>query len=91
MKEQYNIELGNNYNDCGCILYDTKKQPVLAGGSGPVCSSLVYFSYVLEEMKNNKLKKVLVVPTGAIFSPTLVFQKETVPSIAHAICLEVVE
>ena len=42
-------------------------------------------------MKNNKLKKVLVVPTGAIFSPTLVFQKETVPSIAHAICLEVVE
>ena len=91
MKEQYNIELGNNYNDCGCILYDTKKQPVLAGGSGPVCSSLVYFSYVLEEMKNNKLKKVLVVPTGAIFSPTLVFQKETIPSIAHAICLEVVE
>ena len=91
MKEQYNIELSNNYNDCGCILYDTKNQPVLAGGSGPVCSALVYFSYILEEMKNKKFKRVLVVPTGAIFSPTLVFQKESIPSIAHAISLEVVE
>ena len=39
---------------------------------------------------NNELKKVLYVPTGAIFSPTMVFQKETIPSIAHAVSLEVI-
>ena len=33
-------------------------------------------------------KRVLIVPTGAIFSPTRVFQKETIPGIAHAIVLE---
>ena len=26
MKEEYKIELGNNYNDCGVILYDLEKQ-----------------------------------------------------------------
>ena len=36
-------------------------------------------------------KKVLIIPTGAIFSPTLVFQKESIPSIANAISLEVIE
>ena len=41
-------------------------------------------------MKSKKLTKVLIVPTGAIFSPTRVFQKETIPSIAHAISLEVI-
>ena len=42
-------------------------------------------------MEKGKYKKVLVVPTGAIFSPTRVFQKDSIPSIAHAISFEVVE
>lgn len=91
LKKEYNIELKNNYNDCGTILYDIEKQPVLSGGSGPVCSALVLFSSILNQMKEQKIKKVLFVPTGAIFSPTRVFQKQTIPSIAHAVSLEVVE
>lgn len=91
IKIKYNIELKNNYNDCGTILYDVEKQPVLAGGSGPVCSALVIFSHVLSQMKEGKIKRVLFVPTGAIFSPTRVFQKESIPSIAHAVSLEVIE
>lgn len=90
MKEKYNINLGKNYNDCGTMLYDIDEQPVFAGGSGPVCSALVNFGYVLKQMKLGKLKKVLIVPTGAIFSPTRIFQKETIPSIAHAVSLEVI-
>ena len=91
MKKKYKIDLKDNYNDCGTMLYDINEQPVFAGGSGPVCSALVNFSYVLKEMKKKNLKKVLIVPTGAIFSPTRVFQKETIPAIAHAVSLEVVE
>jgi len=89
MKEKYDIDLKENYNDCGVLVYDREKQDVYAGGSGPVCSALVNYSYIYKEMLNNKFKKVLLVPTGAIFSPTMVFQKQTIPSIAHAVSLEV--
>lgn len=84
-------DLSKNYNDCGLILYDIEKQPVYAGASGPASSALVTSSFILKEMEKRKYRKVLIVPTGAIFSPTKVFQGETIPSIAHAISLEVTE
>lgn len=90
LKEKYNIDIGNNYNDCGTMLYDLDNQPVFAGGSGPVCSALVNFGYILKKMKSGTFKKVLIVPTGALFSPTRTFQKETIPAIAHAVSLEVI-
>lgn len=90
MKEHYNMDLSKNYDDCGVILFDTDKQKVVnAGGSGPACSALVCYSYIYKKMLEGQIKKVLYVPTGAIFSPTMVFQKETIPSIAHAVGLEV--
>lgn len=91
LKKEYNLDISKKYNDCGTMLYDVNKQPVLAGGSGPVCSALVNFSYIYKMMKEKKYKRVLIVPTGAIFSPTLIFQKESIPAIAHAVSLEVVE
>ena len=42
------MDISNNYDDCGTIIYDTDKQPVLAGGSGPACSALVNYSYILK-------------------------------------------
>ena len=91
MLEEYNLNLSKNYNDCGVMLYDLKKQEeCLAGGSGPVCSALVTFGYIYHEMKKKNLKKVLIVTTGALFSPTMVYQKENIYSIANAISLEVV-
>lgn len=89
LKKVYDIDISKNYNDCGTMIYDIKKQPVLAGGSGPACSALTIYSYIIKKMKAKKLKKVLVVPTGALFSPTMYFQKESLPAIAHAISLEV--
>ena len=86
-----NIDISNNYDDCGLILYDIKRQSVYAGASGPASSALVTCSYILKEMKAGKYKRVLIVPTGAIFSPTRAFQKDSIPSIAHAFSLEVCE
>lgn len=85
------IDISKNYEDCGLILYDRKKQPVYAGASGPASSALVLCAYILKEMERGKYKRVLIVPTGAIFSPTRSFQKDSIPSIAHAIGLEVSE
>ncbi|MBQ2873452.1 MAG: stage V sporulation protein AD [Bacilli bacterium] len=86
-----NIDISKNYEDCGLILYDIKKQNVFAGASGPASSALVLCSYLLKEMERGKYKKILLVPTGAIFSPTRTFQKDSIPSIAHAISFEVSE
>ena len=91
MKTEYSIDL-KNYNDCGVILYDLEEQKdVQAGGSGPVCSPLVVYSDIIKKLENKELKRVLYVATGALFSPTTVFQKSNILSIANAISLESVE
>ena len=92
MKKDYNLDFTKNYNDCGVMLYDLESQKeVQSGGSGPVCSALVLYGDIIPKMKNKELKKVLYVPTGALFNPTSVFQKQNILSIAHAISLEVIE
>ncbi len=89
LKQEYNIDLKNKYNDCGVMLYDLKTQKdVQAGGSGPVCSALVVYSDIIKKLENHELKRVLYVATGALFNPTMVFEKENILSIAHAISLE---
>jgi len=85
-----NIEL-NNYDDCGLILFDKNNQNVFAGGSGCACCALTTYSYILDKLHKKELKRVLVVATGALLSPTLIQQKESIPCIAHAVSLEVVE
>lgn len=89
IKKEYNIILGSNYNDCGSMLYDfTKQKEITAGGSGPVCSCLVNYSYVFDKLKKKEFKKVLLVATGELFSPTFVYQKNPIVAIANAVCLE---
>ena len=91
LASSYHIDLGERYRDCGVMLYDLKKQKeISAGGSGPVCSALVLYSYLYEQMKKKKYKRVLFLATGALFSPMLLYQKENILSICHAVSLEVV-
>ena len=85
-----NIEL-SNYDDCGLIIYDRVNQDVFAGGSGCACCALTSYSYILDKLRKKELKRVLIVATGALLSPTLIQQKESIPCIAHAVSLEVVE
>ena len=80
----YNINL-KKYLDAGCELY-LDSQPTYAGGSGPACLPIVLFNKIL---LNKKYKKILIVATGALHSPTTVNQHGTIPSIAHAVSLEV--
>lgn len=91
MFHNYDIDLGNKYDDCGVMLYNLDKQEeVKAGGSGPVCSALVSFSYIYDLLQKKKIKRALIVATGALFSPVSIYQKENINSIAHAISLEAV-
>ena len=45
---------------------------------------------ILKQLEEKIYRKVLVVGTGALMNPIIVSQKESVPAIAHAICIEVV-
>lgn len=90
MLTEYNIEL-KNYDDCGCIIYDIDNQPVYAGASGPACAPLVTYGYVFDKMYKKEIKRILLVATGALMNTTMVNNKSTIPSIAHAISMEVVE
>lgn len=90
MLTEYNIEL-KNYDDCGSMIYDIEKQPVYAGASGPACAPLVTYGYVFDKMYKKEIKRVLLVATGALMNTTMVNNKSTIPSIAHAISMEVVE
>ena len=90
MKQEYNIHL-KNYDDAACIIFDVDNQPVYRGGSGPACLPLVAYSYILDKMKSGKLNKVLLVATGALMNPSMCNQHLSIPSIAHAISLEVVK
>ena len=88
MQVEYNIEL-KNYDDSACMIYDLDKQPVYAGGSGPACLPLVTYGYILNQMKKGKYRRVLLVATGALLSPTMANEKFGIPAISHAISLEV--
>ena len=89
MKTEYNIDL-KNYDDTATMIYDLDNQPVYAGGSGPACAPLVTYGYIFSKMKKKEFKRVLLVATGALLSTTMVNQKLSIPSIAHAISLEAV-
>lgn len=90
MKTEYGITL-RNYDDTATMIYDLENQPVYAGGSGPACAPLVTYGYIFAKMRKKEIKKVLLVATGALMSTTMVNEKHTIPSIAHAISLEVIE
>lgn len=89
LEEEHNLDIRVVHNDCGLMIFNLEEQDVNSGGSGCGCSASVLCSHILKQMNQNKLKKVLFVATGALLSPTSVKQGNTIPSIAHAVLLEV--
>ncbi len=80
--------VAEKHGDCGLMLYDRENQAeIYAGGSGCGCSASVLCSYILPAMREGRLQRVLFMATGALMSPTVVQQGESIPSIAHLIYL----
>lgn len=85
MLKEKGIELKNNYNDCGLMIFDNEKQDTHAGGSGCGCSGAVLTGYVLPKLASKELKNVLFMSTGALMSPTASQQGESIPAVAHLV------
>lgn len=80
--------LGDNYNDCGMIIYDLKKQNVGAGGSGCGCSASVFAATICPKLFSGELKNAVLIGTGALLSPKSIIQNKIIPSIAHLVVFE---
>lgn len=83
-EDGFNIE--HVHRDCGLMIYHSD-QPVFAGGSGTACSAVVTYGHLMQKLQEGICKKILVVATGALMSPTMIQQKESIPTIAHGVVL----
>lgn len=79
--EGYNLK---KYMDAGENFY---KKIDCSGASGPTVLPLFLFNNIVH---NKKYKKILLLATGSLHSPLLVNQKMSIPSVTHALEIEVV-
>ena len=81
------VDLSSVYNDCGLLIFDTKKQDVHAGGSGCGCGASVLCGYLLDKLEKRELRRLLFCATGALLSPTSSWQGESIPGVCHAVAI----
>ncbi|HET7559670.1 MAG TPA: stage V sporulation protein AD [Limnochordia bacterium] len=82
------FSLGETHKDAGVLIFSGTQKPG-AGGSGAACSAVTTLGYVVREMVQGRFRRVLILATGALLSPKTTLQKESIPTIAHGIVLEV--
>lgn len=75
------------HKDCGEMIFD-RSQHCPQGGSGAGCSSVVFNSYFLHRLRVGDIKRMLLVPTGALLSKLSSLQGESIPGIANAVAVE---
>lgn len=86
LEKEDNITL-KNVLDAGTLIFEDSGSSI-AGGSGPVCLPLILNNKIL---KNKAIKKILIVATGSLHSKVSSNLGESVPSISHAVSLEVMK
>ena len=86
LMEKEGFPLGENYNDCGLMIYEREKQQVESGASGCGCSAAVISGNIIPKIRSGELKNVLAMSTGALMSPTSIQQGESIPGVAHLVC-----
>ena len=82
----YNIS--HNYDDCGVLMFDKLEQDTHSGGSGCACIATIFSGYFYKQLQERKIKKLLLIATGALMNSTSSQQGESIPGIAHAIAIE---
>lgn len=88
LMNQRKIDLKKKHLDCGSLIYNRDEQNVDAGGSGCGCVASVFSGFFAKKLENKEIKKMLLVGTGALMSPSSVLLGEPIAGIAHAVELE---
>ena len=82
-----NLNLGGKLTDCGTLVFDNTVQDVHSGGSGCGCSAITLCGYLLNQLNDGKLRRILFCGTGALLSPTSTQQGLSIPGVCHAISI----
>lgn len=82
------IDIRGRHMDCGIEIFNKSEQDTHSGGSGCACSAVVLASWLMDKLESGEWKRILFVPTGAMFSPTSFNEGQPVPGVAHAVWLE---
>ena len=82
------LSLKGKYTDCGRLIFDKERQDTHAGGSGCGCAASVVSAYLLPAMERGEYKRVIFVASGAMMSPDMIKQGESIPAIGHLLLLE---
>lgn len=89
MMKKEGYDLDGVYTDCGAEIFDPEVQDTHAGGSGCACAAVVLNSYIIKEMEKGVFKRVLFLATGALHSKLIIDQGESIPSIGHAVTIDI--
>lgn len=87
MMQNNGYDMDRVYNDCGLMVF-SPEQDVFAGASGCASSATVTYGYIMNQLEQGSLGRVLVVATGALLSPVSYQQGNSIPCIAHAVVFE---
>ena len=81
-------DISEIHEDCGIKIFDAEKQNTGAGGSGCGCSAVTFSGYYLKKLQEGNIKRMLLVPTGALLSTVSFNEGQSVPGIAHGVVVE---
>jgi len=87
MMKKQGLDIQKVYDDCGALMFG-KEQDTHSGGSGCGCSASIFSGYIYKELLEKRLKKVLLISTGALMTTISSQQGDSIPGIAHAISIE---
>lgn len=80
------INIERVHQDAGLMIYEMTPD-ICSGASGCGCVASVFAAAFWRELAAGRLKRLLLVPTGALHSPTICQQGESMASVAHAVSI----
>src|SRR5690554_4929234 len=81
------VTLGGKHMDAGAAMYSDEQLPG-AGASGSVTSAAALLGYVLKEMAQGRLRRVLALATGCLHNALTANQADSCPGVCPGVVLE---
>jgi len=82
------VDIENVHEDCGKLIFDRKNQRVNSGGSGCGCIASVFSGYYYKKLLKGEIKRMLLIGTGALMSPSSVLLGESISGVSHCVEFE---
>lgn len=87
MLQKEGLDIRSIYEDCGVLVF-SEEQDTHCGGSGCACSAILFCGWMYKKLRRGEIKRVMLVSTGALTSLTSSQQRQSIPSVAHAVTIE---